>query len=119
MKLCLLLAFASLHALLASADESPMGRLCFGQECRDARCGATVAPAATNRPFTFAGTSPRTYTFGVLEANRTAIDCAAEGTVTLRVATPRLAPTTPVRVTVSRDRTEWSLPLVARDLASP
>jgi hypothetical protein len=98
------IALAAFASLALGADDEVRGRLCItGMECRDAACGMMIDAADARRTYTFQ-TKVRTI-LGVLGPDQLAVDCNADGAITLRA--PRK---TDVLWTLANDKgLEWKL----------
>src|SRR5258705_370438 len=108
-----LLAWSVMAALGAVEDQPVTGRLCVDGDCRDSRCGDSVAPAPGHHVFTFTSSSGDKYYLGLVRPEASAI-CEDDGTLELKVSPSKAKPSTPTCHRLHRSRT----PRAAQDPGS-
>jgi hypothetical protein len=108
-------------SLCASGAAAPLeGRLCFGDSCRDARCGQAVEPQPEARPFTLAARSGRSYVLGIQQPGTRALACATDAGIELTFAARNLPRKETLRLTIRNDAgVEWPMSLSVQTITRP
>lgn len=114
-----LLAWGVIAAALGAGEgQYDAGRLCVDSECRDVRCGESVAPALRQRAFTF--TTADTCYLGLLPADSSAISCGGDGVLELKISVARPPRRAAARLLVADSHdNRWEIPVKEQQFRKP